>query len=99
LEDDDEAHKSTIDRDLQSIIHQDGFEQVRGIVFGRFQPSMDISKGTLEKIIKSKKELSSMPVIANVDFGHTTPIITFPIGGECEIRAGSGESTVMINKH
>jgi muramoyltetrapeptide carboxypeptidase len=33
LEDDLEAHVATIDRDLQSLIHQSGFEEVRGIVF------------------------------------------------------------------
>jgi hypothetical protein len=30
-----------------------------------------------------------MPVIANVDFGHTDPKITFPIGGEIQIKAVS----------
>jgi muramoyltetrapeptide carboxypeptidase LdcA involved in peptidoglycan recycling len=28
-------------------------------------------------------------VIANVDFGHITPIFTFPVGGTVEVRAGT----------
>jgi len=38
-----------------------------------------MTKEKLIKIIKTKKELGKMPIIANVDFGHTAPIITFPI--------------------
>ena len=99
LEDDDEAHIATIDRDLQSIIHQSGFEKVRGIVFGRLQPKTGMTKDLLTKIVKTKKELDSIPVIANVDFGHTTPIITFPIGGEVELVVKEGNSKINIVKH
>ncbi|MBD3304251.1 microcin C7 resistance protein MccF-like protein, partial [Candidatus Woesearchaeota archaeon] len=38
-------------------------------------------------IIKTKKELNNIPVIANADFGHTTPHITFPIGGTAKLYA------------
>ncbi len=80
LEDDNEAHAGTIDRDLQSLIHQPGFDRVRAIVFGRFQTASNMTQGLITQIVRSKKELSDIPVIANVDFGHTTPMITFPIG-------------------
>ena len=29
-----------------------------------------------------------MPVIANVDFGHTSPILTIPLGGYAIIKDG-----------
>lgn len=99
LEDDDEAHVATIDRDLQSIIHQSGFEKVKGIVIGRFQPKTGMTKELLIKIIKSKAELKNIPVIANVDFGHTTPIITFPIGGIVEIEVYANNSLIRIVEH
>ncbi|MDD4530614.1 MAG: microcin C7 resistance protein MccF-like protein, partial [Candidatus Gracilibacteria bacterium] len=53
----------------------------------------------LVKIIKNKKELDGIPVIANVDFGHTAPIITFPIGGTTEIKAIDGEAEIRIIEH
>ena len=99
LEDDDEAHVATIDRDLQSIIHQPGFDGVRGIVIGRFQPKTGMTKELLTKIIKSKVEFKNLPVIANVDFGHKTPIITFPIGGVAEIEIFENNSTIRIVEH
>lgn len=99
IEDDDEAHVRTIDRDLQSIIHQPGFEKVRGIVFGRFQPKTGMTRELLAKIVATKKELGHLPIIANADFGHTTPLITFPIGGSVEMRAKKDAARIVITDH
>lgn len=99
IEDDYEAHVATIDRDLQSTIHQPGFEKVRAVVFGRFQPATKMTREFLTKIVKSKKELNPLPVIGNVDFGHTTPIITFPIGGTAKLLVHNNEVILEIIKH
>ncbi len=53
----------------------------------------------LIKIIKTKKELNNLPVIANVDFGHTDPKITFPVGGEVSLGAKDGKIRLEIIKH
>lgn len=73
------------DRVLQAIIHQPDFHHVKGIVIGRFQKASEVTREQLEYIINTKKELKDMPVIANVDFGHTTPILTIPLGGVAEM--------------
>jgi len=99
IEDDEMSNAVTFDRDLQSAIHQPGFENVGGIVIGRFQKVSKISNNLLIQIIKTKKELNNLPVIANVDFGHTSPIITFPVGGEVKIKADKNESSVKILNH
>ncbi|MBD3279086.1 MAG: LD-carboxypeptidase [Candidatus Pacebacteria bacterium] len=99
LEDDYEAHPATFDRDLQSLIHQPDFDKVNGIVIGRFQPESKMTKELLTQIITTKKELNSLPVIGNVDFGHTTPQITFPIGGTVEVKADSKKVSLRIIKH
>lgn len=87
LEDDYESSPVTFDRDLQSLIHQPDFQHVKGMVIGRFQQGSRMTKNLLTKIITSKEELSDIPVIADVDFGHTSPMITFPIGGQASLRA------------
>jgi len=99
LEDDYEAHPATIDRDLQSIIHQANFKQVRAIVIGRFQQATKMNKDLLTKIIKSKKELDKIPVLANVDFGHTSPQIIYPIGGTVKVQIKSNGVKLEIIKH
>lgn len=99
LEDDDEAPVAAIDRDLQSIIHQPGFEEVRGIVFGRFQPKTGMTQELFTKMIKTKQALNAIPVIANADFGHTTPMITFPIGGKIKLDVAGGTGNIFIMEH
>ncbi len=98
IEDDEETNPVNFDRDLVSLIQQPGFTGVKGIVIGRFQLSSGVSNDLLIKIIKSKKELINMPVVANIDFGHTQPIITFPVGGYVEVTVGD-ESSINITKH
>ena len=90
LEDDEMAGKLFLvefDRNLVSLIQQPGFETVRGIVLGRCQKGSEMTKEKWMKLIKSKPELEKIPVIADCDFGHTTPIITFPIGGHAILKA------------
>ena len=101
LEDDDLAgdyFSVEFDRNLQSLIHQPHFDSVKGIVIGRFQKNVDITFEKLLYIIRTKKELN-MPIIANADFGHTNPLITFPIGGKATFTAEKNKVTLVITEH
>lgn len=99
LEDTENASIERIDRDLQSLMHQPGFDGVHGIVFGRFQKKSNVSMEQFKAIIHSKEKLKHLPVIANVDFGHTAPYITFPIGGNVYLKAEGNIATLNIKKH
>lgn len=99
LEDDSESKLVHFKRDLQSIIHLPNFGAVKGIVIGRFQNTSAVKANDLIKSIKSTKELDKIPVLANVDFGHTSPMITFPIGGEVELMVSGAGSTLKIVRH
>ncbi|KOS01108.1 S66 family peptidase, partial [Paenibacillus polymyxa] len=96
VEDDCESSPATFDRDLQSLLHQPGFDQVKGIIIGRFQQASHMTEALLRQIISSKRELASIPVIADADFGHTTPQFTYPIGGKASIRARNGRVSIEI---
>ncbi|MGC8533874.1 MAG: hypothetical protein ACP5MV_04600 [Candidatus Parvarchaeum sp.] len=38
--------------------------------------------------------------MANLDFGHTNPIVTLPIGGELALKANKkDEVEILIKKH
>ena len=99
LEDDEEVEPVHFDRTLQSLIHQPGFEGVRGIVLGRFQRASNMDRETLAEIVHSRPELDDIPVVANASFGHTTPAFTFPIGGTGSLRAHPGDVELRIEKH
>lgn len=98
IEDDEETNPAHFDRDLVSLIQQPGFSGVKGIVIGRFQLASKLSKDLLVQIIESKKELKNIPIIAGVDFGHTNPMITYPVGGYVAVSVGN-ESSIKITQH
>lgn len=98
IEDDNESRAENFNRDLQSLIHLPNFNEVQGIVIGRFQKQSKINKKKLDFIIKTKKELNNIPVIGNVDFGHTNPRITFPIGGTAVLNVDK-KANLKILKH
>lgn len=88
LEDDEEAHLLNFERNLQALINQEDFKNVKGLVIGRFQKASKVTREELEFILKNKPELHNMPIIANIDMGHTTPINTIALGGHAEIEDG-----------
>ena len=101
IEDDGMADKMfyvEFDRNLQSLIHQKNFDKVRGIVIGRAEKNCEMTNEKWIKLIKGKSELNNIPVIAGADFGHTTPIFTFPIGGKAKLSAKDGNIEIKISK-
>lgn len=98
IEDDEmpkEEFVREFDRNLQSLLHTLKDKKIKGILVGRAQV---INKMTLEKwkmIFSTKEELKNIPIIINMDFGHTTPIFTFPIGGSLTI---DDEKVIIKNK-
>ena len=81
---------------LQALLYQEDFRNVSALVIGRFQNAAGMTREKLEYIIKSKKALQNIPVLANVDFGHTTPLLTLPIGGKCCLDTDSRRLFVKI---
>ncbi len=79
---------TTFFRELQAMAYQPDFANVKALVIGRFQKASGVTREKLEYIVNSIPQLADIPVIANVDFGHTTPMATLPIGGVCEIDDG-----------
>lgn len=99
LEDDNMAGKIFLmefDRNLQSLIHTPEFKTVKALVLGRAEKDCIMTKEKWIKMIKNKPELQNIPVIAGVDFGHTTPIIAFPIGGKTRLEAKDNNIKLFI---
>jgi muramoyltetrapeptide carboxypeptidase len=98
-EDDDQAKPWDFDRVLVSLLQQPASGGVAGLVIGRFQRATGMTRDLLTQIVASKPELAGLPVLGNVDFGHTTPAVTFPIGGSVDVRAVQGAPRVTITGH
>jgi len=98
-EDDDEPGKYSareFDRRLESLLQLSGVrENIRGLVIGRFQPSSRVTMPDVAYIV-AKMELRGIPVIADVDFGHTMPLLTLPIGGVAWLEAEKSRASLNL---
>lgn len=93
IEDDAEAGPYTareFDRRLESFLQQPGArESVKGVLIGRFEKDSKVTLPDMRDIVQRKFD-SSIPVVVDVDFGHTKPLLTLPIGGVVSIEASYG---------
>ncbi|AZV43963.1 S66 family peptidase [Peribacillus asahii] len=96
IEDDEESHPFSFDRHLQSLLHQPGAAGIKGIIIGRFQKESGMTDYALHEIIATKQELKGIPVIANANFGHTTPFATIPIGAKVSLSVKNGSAIVKV---
>ena len=87
------------DRNLQSLIHTNGFSGIKGIVFGSFDESCKLDLNTIKRIVGSKKQLQNIPIVFNVDFGHVFPLVTFPIGGKIRLNVNNENTCIEIIQH
>ncbi len=102
VEDDGLVNKTfnkEFDRDLQSLLHSAKNKNVKAIVVGRAEKNCEMNDEKWERILKSKKELNNIPIVINADFGHTTPIFTFPIGGYAKIKVDEGIKIEIKNSY
>ena len=101
LEDDNimgEYFSYEFDRNLESLLQINGADTIKGIIFGRFEESCNM---TLERItdIVCNKVPSNIPVAFGVDFGHVLPITTFPIGGTVSITVKKENTKIVVVSH
>lgn len=99
VEDDDRVKPWDFDRDLVSLLQRPGFAGMRSLVIGRFQKGTGMKRQPLDQVVETKPELAGLSVIANVDFGHTTPVFTFPVGGTVEVHSRRVGPRLTIANH
>ena len=97
VEDDAESKPHTFDRNLTSLTQQPSFEKVRGLLIGRFQRNAEMTRSKLEAILRNNPKLGDIPILANVDFGHTDPMLTLPVGGHIAVQAERGSSRIDVS--
>ncbi len=89
-----------VHNELQSILNQPGAGRIRGMLIGRFQRETGITRELLTKMIRSKEELKDVPVVGNLDFGHTAPMLTLPLGGSMQLDVqGPDRIKISITEH
>ncbi|MGO3469117.1 MAG: S66 family peptidase [Weissella hellenica] len=92
LEEAEEGDAYEFDRLLAQFLQVN--PDVKGLVIGRFPKECGMTHNLLLYILDKYPILKQIPVIYDVDFGHTQPIFTFPLGGEVAIDTKTLQITV-----
>ena len=88
VEDDDLSNPVEFARDLTSLLQLPDAAGLAALLIGRFQRASGIDRPVLQQIIQRQPALAGVPVLANIDIGHTNPLATLPIGGRVEVHSG-----------
>lgn len=99
IEDDFESNTVAFARNLTSLLQQPDAGGVTGLVLGRFQAASGVTREALDEIVARQPALAGKPVLAGVDFGHTSPLLTVPIGGAADVVVGEHEAALTITRH
>lgn len=90
FEDGEAEDPTTIDRMFTQLRQMGVFEQIAGLVIGRFPSCVGFKEAdSLEMILDEALKGCHIPVLTGVDFGHTDPLITIPLGVRCRIDSAT----------
>lgn len=102
LEDDGTTNTAIIDRYLIQLRHMGVYEQISALIVGRFPNQTGFTEGDpLENVLTIATRGYSFPVVYDVDFGHTDPMMILANGVLARLNAidniefGYMESTVL----
>ncbi len=98
VEDDAASDAPTFARDLTSLLQLPDADGLRGLVVGRFQLASGMTRALLEQIVSRQARLKGVPILANVDFGHTNPCATLPIGGSAQLHVAERSTATVSSR-
>jgi muramoyltetrapeptide carboxypeptidase LdcA involved in peptidoglycan recycling len=87
---------------LRALAAMGILRQLSGILFGR--PGGDVPLDKFEEydrailqVVREDEGLTDLPIITNMDFGHTSPILVLPYGVQAEIDCDHKRFSILEN--
>jgi muramoyltetrapeptide carboxypeptidase len=90
-----ESTPAQIEALLQQLSQSGVLEHVRGLVFGLTHGFTDDPEYSLYDVLRGAIQRRPFPILADVDFGHTDPRLTLPLGVACRLDADAGALTLL----
>ncbi|MCJ7624264.1 MAG: hypothetical protein MUO76_12240, partial [Anaerolineaceae bacterium] len=83
-----------VDSILMDYENMGVFDKISGLMVGRPMRYTEEQRQDLHRVLLERTRKYSFPILADMDFGHTAPQLTLPIG--CKARIDSGEKSFEI---
>ena len=87
------------DRRLESILLQNWWDNIRWLLIWRFKVISNMNIEKLKNIIEGKKRLRGIPIIYGLDFGHSLPMMTIPIGWRARLDVRDSGIKLTITQY
>lgn len=85
--DEEEPSPTNVIRQLRHLKHLGVFDEISGLLVGRAPETIGLKEElSMESLLEDVVD-KDIPVVTQMDFGHTTPIATIPIGVNAEISS------------
>ena len=86
-------------RFIRSLAANDCLQPLAGILLGRPGGQIDpaqfpVYADTLCRTVREEYGLRDLPIVSNLDFGHTDPMMVLPLGVRMRIDSGRGELSI-----
>ena len=77
-------------------------KQLSGILFGRPGGDITVEKfkeydDVIHQVVTEEEGLFELPIITNMDFGHTDPVFVLPYGLQAEIDCDTQQFRIVEN--
>jgi muramoyltetrapeptide carboxypeptidase LdcA involved in peptidoglycan recycling len=77
-----------VDALLQDYENMGVFGQITGLLVGRPYGYSETQKADLRAVLLERTRRYAFPIVADLDFGHTAPQFTLPVGCRAEVDVG-----------
>lgn len=91
-----------VTRTLRIFASMGILRQLSGILFGRPGGDVPLEKfeeydKAIQQVVKHEEGLTDLPIITNMDFGHTSPMFVLPYGVQVEIDCDNKRFSILEN--
>jgi muramoyltetrapeptide carboxypeptidase LdcA involved in peptidoglycan recycling len=86
---------ATVDGILMDYENMGVFERISALLFGRPMGYGPEERQQLREVLMERTEKYGFPVVADMDFGHTSPMFTLPLGCRAVVNA-SGQRFEIV---
>lgn len=86
---------AAVDGMLMDYENMGVFHSIRGLLIGRPMRYTDQQRDQLREVVLDRTRAFDFPVVMDMDFGHTAPQFTLPIGCNARIDATSEEFSIL----
>lgn len=91
-----EAFLPRLKRSLYHLFMSNTLDGIVGILFGRMPDASNVSGTSLHELAEEVGRQYQVPVAMNIDFGHTDPMLTVPIGIKARVECKPDEVSISL---